>query len=164
MNYPDSFAVSLPSPTEILIERDFDAPLPLVFAAFTRPDLVRQWLTGPDGWTMPVCEIDLRVGGRYRYVWANAARGQQMGLGGEFRAVEPDRRIVATERFDEAWYPGEAIGTTEFSERDGRTRVAILMRYESTAARDTAKFSGMETGMAAGYDRLERLLPGFRSR
>jgi len=130
-----------------------------VFDAFTKPELVRRWLLGPPGWTMPVCEIDLRVGGSYRYVWRSEKDGSQMGIRGVFREVTPVERLVATERFDDAWYPGEALDTTVFEEIRGHTRTTITVLYESQEARDTARRSGMEYGMAAGYDRLETLLP-----
>ena len=159
MLFPDSFKVSTPSGREIRVTRDFDAPRRLVFDAFTKPELVRRWLLGPPGWTMPVCEIDLRVGGAYRYVWRSDKDGVQMGMGGIFREVIPIERLVATEKFDDAWYPGEAVDTTEFVETRGITRTTITILYQSQEARDTARRSGMEHGMAAGYDRLEALLP-----
>ena len=143
----ESFTLSTPSECEIQVTRDFDAPRGLVFDAFTKPELVRRWLLGPPGWTMPVCEIDLRVGGAYRYVWRLESDGSQMAVGGVFRDIVLRERLVATERFDDAWYPGEALVTT------------IVVRYESREASDTARRSGMEYGMAAGYDRLEELLP-----
>jgi uncharacterized protein YndB with AHSA1/START domain len=156
--FPESFKVSTPSDREVLIERDFDAPRALVFEAFTKPDLVRRWLLGPDGWTMPVCEIDLRVGGAYRYVWRKESTGMEMGMGGTFREVVRAERLVATEKFDDAWYPGEAVDTTVFEERGSITQVRLTVLYESKEARDTATRSGMETGMNAGYDRLEQVL------
>ena len=159
MFFPESFKVSTPSDREIQLSRDFDAPRSLVFDAFTKPELVRRWLLGPPGWIMPVCEIDLRVGGVYRYVWRSEKDGSQMALGGVFREITPVERLVATERFDDAWYPGEALDTTVFEERRGITRTTITILYESQEARDTARRSGMEHGMAAGYDRLETLLP-----
>ena len=161
MFFPDSFKVSTPSDREVLVTRDFDAPRRLVFDAFTKPGLVRRWLLGPPGWTMPLCEIDLRVGGAYRYVWRNEKDGSQMAMGGVFREVIPLERLVATEKFDDAWYPGEALDTTVFNETRGITRTTITVLYESQEARDTARRSGMEYGMAAGYDRLETLLPTF---
>jgi uncharacterized protein YndB with AHSA1/START domain len=159
MHFPDSFKICTPSDREIQVSRDFDAPRSLVFDAFTKPELVRRWLLGPPGWTMPVCEIDLRVGGLYRYVWRSEKDGSQMGIRGVFREITPVERLVATERFDDAWYPGEALDTTVFEERRGITRTTITILYESQEARDTARRSGMEYGMAAGYDRLETLLP-----
>jgi uncharacterized protein YndB with AHSA1/START domain len=159
MHFPDSFKICTPSDREIQVSRDFDAPRSLVFDAFTKPELVRRWLLGPPGWTMPVCEIDLRIGGSYRYVWRSEEDGSQMGIRGVFREITPVERLVATEKFDDAWYPGEALDTTVFEERRGITRTTITILYESQEARDTARRSGMEYGMAAGYDRLETLLP-----
>jgi uncharacterized protein YndB with AHSA1/START domain len=159
--YPETFKVSTPTDREIEIKRDFNAPRQLVFDAFTKPELVRRWLLGPDGWTMPVCEIDLKIGGAYRYVWRKESTGTEMGRGGVFREVVRPERLVATERFDDAWYPGEAVDTTVFDERGGITKVTLTVRYESTEARDTATRSGMEHGMIAGYNRLEQLLASF---
>src|ERR1700736_5844957 len=156
--YPESFKVSTPNDREVQIVRDFQAPRALLFDAFTKPELVRRWLLGPDGWTMPVCEIDFRAGGAYRYVWKNERNGNQMGLSGTFREVARPERIVATEKFDESWYPGEALNTTMFEDRGEPTRVTVIVLYESKEARDTATRSGMERGMAAGYTRLEHLL------
>jgi len=157
MFYPDSFNVSTPSDREIQVTRDFHAPRRLVFDAFTKPDLVRRWLLGPPGWTMPVCEIDLRVGGAYRYVWRKEGE-KDMGMGGIFRDIVPPERLVATERFDDAWYPGDALDTTLFAEDGAITRITITVLYASPEARDTARRSGMEHGMAAGYNRLEEVL------
>ena len=157
MFYPDSFKVSTPGDREIQVSRDFHAPRQLVFDAFTQPHLVRQWLLGPPGWTMPVCEIDLRVGGTYRYVWRKDGV-KDMAMGGMFREIVSPERLVATERFDESWYPGEALDTTVFVDEGDITKVTITMLYESKEARETARRSGMEHGMAAGYNRLEELL------
>jgi uncharacterized protein YndB with AHSA1/START domain len=154
-----SFTLSTPSECEIQVTREFNAGRELVFDAFTKPELVRRWLLGPPGWTMPVCEIDLRVGGAYRYVWRSEIDGSQMAVGGVFRDVILRERLVASEKFDDAWYPGEALVTTVFVEMKGITKTTIVVRYESREARDTARRSGMEYGMAAGYDRLEELLP-----
>lgn len=142
---------------EVVITRAFDAPRGLVFDAHTKPELVKRWLLGPPGWTMPVCEIDLRVGGRYRYVWRNQD-GTEMGLGGVFRDIVRPERLVATERFDPSWYPGEALATTRFVEDNGQTTVTLTMQYESREVRDGVLRSPMAEGMAAGYDRLEELL------
>jgi len=155
---PESFKVSTPSDRSVSVERDFNVPRAVVFDAFTKPDLIRRWLLGPDGWTMPVCEVDLRVGGRYRYVWREDATGNQMGIGGVFREIVRPSKLVVSERFDEAWYPGEAVNTTTFDEQNAITRIRIVILYESKEARDIATRSGMEKGMAAGYDRLETVL------
>ena len=157
MFYPDTFQITTPSDREIRITRDFDAPRQLVFDAFTKPELVRRWLLGPPGWTMPICEIDLSVGGAYRYVWRKEGVSD-MGLGGVFEEIVSPERIVATERFDESWYPGDALDTTEFAESGPVTSMTLTVLYGSREARDTARRSGMEHGMVAGYDRLEELL------
>ncbi len=158
MFYPDSFKVSTPTDREVQVTRDFNAPRQLVFDAFTKPELVRRWLLGPPGWTMPLCEIDLKVGGAYRYLWRHEHNGREMGMSGIFREIVSPERLVATEKFDESWYPGEALDTTEFVEEGDITKITITVLYESKEARDTASRSGMESGMAAGYNRLEVLL------
>jgi len=143
---------------EIVMTREFNAPRQLVFDAFTKPELIRRWLLGPDGWSMPICEVDLRVGGKYRYVWRKDDGGQEMGMGGVFREIDKPKRIVNTENFDEAWYPGEAIDTTEFTEKGGKTTVTQTVLYISREARDGVLKSGMESGVRRSYDRLEEML------
>jgi len=150
--------VTTPTDREIAMTRVFDAPRRLVFEALTKPELVQRWLLGPDGWSMPVCEIDLKVGGAYRYVWRRDKDGSEMGMGGVFRDIVPPERLVATEKFDEAWYPGEALTTTVLVEEGGRTTLTTTVRYESREARDGVLKSGMETGVARSYDRLEEVL------
>ena len=142
---------------EIVMTRSLNAPRALVFDAFTKPELVRRWLLGPDGWSMPVCEIDLRVGGKYRYVWRHA-NGNEMGMGGVYREIVIPERIVSTEEFDQKWYPGEAVGTLVLTEQGGITTVTQTVMYESSATRDAVLKSPMESGVAAGYNRLEALL------
>jgi uncharacterized protein YndB with AHSA1/START domain len=154
--------IATPTDREIVMTRSFDASRRLVFEALTRPELIKRWLLGPDGWSMPVCQVDLRVGGAYRYVWRRDRDGQDMGMGGVFREIVAPERIVATERFDDAWYPGEAVGTTVLVERGGRTDMTYTMLYESREARDIALKSGMETGVDASYERLEQVLRSLR--
>jgi uncharacterized protein YndB with AHSA1/START domain len=146
---------------EIMVTRVFDAPRRLVFDAYTKPELVKTWLLGPDGWSMPVCEIDLRVGGKYRYVWENNSDGSEMGMGGIYGEVVPGERIVVTEVFDEAWYPGEALDTIALVERDGKTTLTQTILYNSRETRDAVLKSPMQTGMAASYDKLEKFLPSL---
>jgi len=150
--------LTTPSDREIAMTRVFEAPRRLVFDAHTKPDLVKRWLLGPPGWSMPVCEIDLRVGGKYRYVWRRDTDGTQMGMGGVYREVVAPERIVNTERFDEAWYAGEALNTLVLVEKGGWTTLTQTMRYESREARDAVLKSDMESGVAASYDRLAELL------
>jgi len=143
---------------EIVMTRVFNAPRALVFKALAEPELVKRWLLGPPGWSMPVCEIDLRVGGKYRYVWQRDKDGTRMGMGGVYREIVIPERIVATEEFDESWYPGEAIGTAELIEEAGKTRLIQTMMYASKQARDGVLKSPMEEGVGASYDRLEELV------
>jgi len=143
---------------ELVMTREFDAPRKLVYDAHTKPELVRRWLLGPDGWSMPICEMDVRVGGKYRWVWRHNTNGSEMGMGGTYREVKAPERLVATERFDEAWYPGEAQTTLVLVEKGGRTTLTQTMRYESKDAREAVIKSGMEKGVAASYDRLEDVL------
>ena len=144
--------------TELVISRTFNAPVETVFEAHTKPELVRQWLLGPDGWTMPVCEIDLRVGGKYRYVWAKEKTGEEMGMGGEFEEVDKPNGYVATEKFDQSWYPGVAVSTMTFQDRGGKTAFQNVMKYGSREAREAVLASPMDEGLSVGYDRLEALL------
>jgi uncharacterized protein YndB with AHSA1/START domain len=143
---------------EIILTRVFDAPRHLVFDAFTKPALVKQWLLGPPGWSMPVCEIDLRVGGGYRYVWREDSGGAQMGVRGVFREIVAPERVVCTEVFDEAWYPGEGLNTTTLVEHAGKTTLTLALLYQSREARDAVLKTPMEKGVAMSYDRLADLL------
>ena len=143
---------------EIVMTRVFDAPRSLVFDAWTKPELVKRWLLGPEGWSMPVCEIDLRVGGRYRYVWRHDRDGTEMGMGGVYREIVVPERLVSTEEFDDPWYPGGAVGTLLLIEQDGKTILTQTVLYESREARDAVMKSPMESGVAASYDRLAHLL------
>lgn len=149
--------VTTPSDNEIRITRVLDAPRRLVFDCLSKPELVQQWLLGPPGWTMPVCEIDFRVGGRYRYVWRRE-NGIEMGMGGVFREIVPPERIVTKELFDEDWTGGETTVTSTFVERAGKTTLTMAIVYSSKEARDGALKSGMTEGMSAGYAKLDALL------
>lgn len=160
MNTPSNkLVVTAHGDREVRIVRTFDAPRRLVFDAFTKPALVKRWLTGPDGWSLPVCEIDLRPGGTFRYVWKDAA-GTEMGMGGTYREIDAPDRIVHEELFDEDWTGGQTEVTTLFVENGGRTTVTTTAIYSSTATRDAVLKSPMESGIAIGYDRLEGMLAG----
>jgi uncharacterized protein YndB with AHSA1/START domain len=161
MKNTGNLKVTTPSDREIAMTRVFDAPRRLVFDAYTKPELVKRWLLGPPGWTMPVCEIDLRVGGSYRYVW-HGQNGSEMGMRGIYREIVPAERIVCTESFDDPWYEGEAVGTTVFVERGGKTTLTTTVLYASKEIRDAVLKSPMEQGVAASYDRLADLLASGR--
>ena len=151
--------VTTPSDREIAMTRVFDAPARLVFDAWTKPELIKRWLGVRAGWTMAVCEVDLRVGGAYRFVWRGP--DMTMGMGGLYREVVPPTRLVSTEKFDEAWYEGEAVDTMVLVERDGKTTVTTTVRYVSREVRDAVIKSGMASGVAEGYDKLAELLPSL---
>jgi uncharacterized protein YndB with AHSA1/START domain len=157
MTDPRRLTVAARGDREIVMTRTFDAPRNLVFDAFTKPELLKRWLSGADGWSLAVCEVDLRVGGAYRYVWRHAD-GKEMGAGGVYREIQPPERLVFTERFDDPWYPGESLGTVLLTEEGGRTTLEQAMRYESPDARDAVLASPMESGVSQSYDRLAALV------
>ena len=149
--------VSTPSDREIRMTRVFDAPRELVYEAYTKPELLKRWLGVFGGWTMPVCDIDLRVGGRYRYVW-RGSDGHEMGMGGVYLEIIPGERVVTSEKFDDPWYPGEAIATVTFVESGGKTTLIMDVRYDNKEIRDGVLQSPMETGVAASFDALDRIV------
>ena len=154
----NTLKVTTPNDFDIVITREFDAPRRLVWDAHTRPELVQKWLLGPPGWTMPICEIDLKVGGKYRYVWHSDKKNKDMEMGGEYREITTHEKIVATEWFKDAWYPGEAIDTTTFVEQGKKTVLTLTMRLATKEARDGIIATGMESGVAISYDRLDEIL------
>jgi uncharacterized protein YndB with AHSA1/START domain len=152
-----SAVVTLPSDTEVLITRTFDAPAALVFEAYTTPELVRRWYGfAEDEWL--VCEIDLRVGGKWRFVTKH--EDYEVGFQGEYREVSPPDRLVATECYEGIPDPegNAALNTVTFEERDGVTTMTILVQLPNKDARDMMIESGMERGMQISYDRLEDVL------
>jgi len=153
-----NLTLTTPSDREIVMTREFNAPKTLVFRALTEPELVRRWLLGPDGWSMPVCDIDLQVGGKYRYVWRNDENGYEFGMGGEYKEIARPDRIVHTESFDGAG-PDPAFVTVRFNEAGGRTTLTMGMLFPSKEIRDATLESGMETGVERSYERLESILP-----
>jgi uncharacterized protein YndB with AHSA1/START domain len=157
MKTAGALEVTTPTEREIVMTRSFDAPRHLVFEAHARPELLKRWLLGPPGWEMTVCTVDLKVGGAYRYVWRNT-EGTEMGMGGVYREVVSPERIVATESFDDPWYPGEAVSTTTFDEQNGKTTLTLSVLYESRETRDAVLKTPMEEGVASSYDRLAELL------
>lgn len=141
---------------ELFITRAFDAPRASVFRALTTPALVKRWLLGPGGWTMPVCEIDLKPGGTFRYLWRRDR--EEMGVSGTFREIVPPERIVHTEVFNDDWTGGGSLVTTMLDEMDGRTTMSMTIHYASPESRAIALASGMLEGMTVTYDRLDAML------
>jgi uncharacterized protein YndB with AHSA1/START domain len=154
---PRELHVTTPNDFDVVCTRVFDAPVALVFACHTRPELVRRWLLGPPGWSMPECEIDLRVGGRFRYVWRNDESGNAFALNGTYRQIDRPGRIVHAEAFEGVDMP-EALVTTLFAEEAGRTTMTLTISFASRALREAALATGMTGGMAQSYDRLDGVL------
>src|SRR5437879_4673091 len=146
--------VTAQSEREIVMTRDFDAPRRLVFDALTKPELLKRWLGVFGGWELAVCDVDLKVGGAYRYVWRRSSDGSEMGLRGVYREIVPPERLVCTELFDEAWYPGESLITTTLAEQGGRTTFTSTILYEWQGARNPALRSPRGRGAAAANKRL----------
>ena len=146
--------VTTPSDREIRVTRVFDAPRELVFECHTQPELLKRWLLGPPGWTMPVCEVDLRVGGKYLYTWRSDADGSEFSIGGVFREIAPPDRLVTLENF----MGDEALCTLTLAEKNGRATLVQTMQFESREKRDQALKTGMTDGMGISYDWLETLM------
>ena len=145
-----------PTDKEVVITRVVDAPRRLVFDAWTNPKHIPQWMTGPEGWSMPVCEIDLRPGGSWHYVWRKAD-GSEMPMSGAVKEVAAPERLVTTESWGPEW--PETLNTLVLTESGGRTTVTLTILYPSKEARDAALQTGMKGGMDESFARLDALLP-----
>jgi uncharacterized protein YndB with AHSA1/START domain len=148
-----------PSDREIVMTRVFDAPRALVFDAYTNPEHLPHWF-GPRGWTLPVCEIDLRPGGAWRFV-LRGPDGAEMGMRGVYQQIAPPERLVSTESFDD--YPGETLNTLILSEEDSKTTYTVTVLYPSKEVRDAVLESGMQEGAAESFDRLAEYLQAQRA-
>jgi uncharacterized protein YndB with AHSA1/START domain len=148
-------AYTTPSDREVVITRVVDAPRELVWKAWTRTEHIPQWLLGPPGWTMSICELDLRPGGKWRYAWRKDDGGE-LTLSGLVREVVPPTRLVTTERWGPEW--PETINTMTLTQASGLTTITLTVLYPSKEARDAALKTGMKEGMDAGFVRLDALL------
>lgn len=155
MRNTGSLNVTMPTDRELLMTCVLDAPRGLVFDAWTNPGRLPHWMLGPTGWTMPVCEVDLRAGGRWHFAWRHSD-GAEMEMRGVYREVAPPGRLVSTESWGGDW--PETINTLILSEEDGRTAVALKILYPSKEARDAALGTGMTDGVSLSFDRLATLL------
>jgi uncharacterized protein YndB with AHSA1/START domain len=160
---PGALQVTTPSDREIAMTRAFDAPPSLVFDAWTKPELLTRWLGVRGGWTFAICQVDLRVGGSYRFVW-RGPDGREMGMGGVYREIVRPERLVATEKFDESWYEGEALDTTTFVEQRGKTTATTTVLYASREVRDAVLKTPMARGVAESYDKLDEVLASTADR
>jgi uncharacterized protein YndB with AHSA1/START domain len=159
MKNTGTLKLTMPTDREIAMTRVFDAPRAVVFEAWTKPELLKRWLYGPEEYPLVVCEIDLRVGGALRFVWRSRdEKDAGMGMSGVYREIAPPDRLVFTEVWDQDWTGGEALVTIIFTEHAGKTTLTQTVLYSSRAARDGALKTDMEHGAAVGYDRLAELL------
>jgi uncharacterized protein YndB with AHSA1/START domain len=154
MKNTGTLKVTTPTDREIAFTRVFDAPRHVVWDAFTKPELLKRWF-GPRGWSLVVCEVDLRVGGGFRFVLRGPG-GKDMGMRGVYREIVPPERSVHMESFDD--YPGESQVTAAFVEGEGKTTLIATVLYPSKEIRDIVIQTGMEHGAAESYDKLAELL------
>lgn len=162
----NTLKVTTPTDREIVMTRAFDAPRALVWDAMTRPELLQRWMFVPPGWTWAECEMDVRVGGKFRWAWSGPDGKLALAIWGEHREVTPPARIVHTERMEmgpggpgcEGSTPDAVLVTLELSEQGGRTQLRMTISCPSKEVRDAMLASGMEHGVAAGYDRLDAIL------
>lgn len=155
----NTLKLTTPTDREIVVTREFNAPRELVWDTMSKPELLKRWLFGPPGWEMTVCEEDQRVGGTFRWAWSGPG-GAAMSMSGVYKEIVPPERVVRTETFDTGCAPqgGEQFVTLVLTEHGEKTKLTITILYPSKEARDGAAASGMEHGMAAGYDRLDEIL------
>ena len=154
-NKVGSTTFTTPSDREIVATRVVKASRELVWACHTRPEHVSKWMLGPEGWTMPVCEIDLRPGGTWHWVWRRED-GTEMEMRGVYKEVVPPERLVNTEAWGGDW--PETLNTLVLTEEDGKTTIQTTVLYPSKEARDRALGTGMEDGWSVSYDRLDEYL------
>lgn len=148
--------VSFPSETEVLVERTFAAPKPLLWDAITRCEHLRKWMYGFEGWSLPICEMDLRPGGKIRWGWEKGQSGEKMEITGEYKEVSPPDRFAYRESWGDPW--PDSINIFELEEVEGGTKLNLTMQFPSKAARDSAVETGMNDGLSMSYDRLDNLL------
>lgn len=147
--------ITTPTDLEIVMTRVFDAPRRLVWEAHTNPEHLPHWMLGPEGWTMPVCEIDLRPGGTWHVVWRRED-GSEMEMLGVYKEVVPHERLVNTESWGADW--PETVNTMILTEENGKTTMTSKMLYPTKEARDKALQTGMADGVDLSYDRLDEYL------
>ena len=155
MGNSETLQLTTPTEREIVMTRLFDAPRSLVFDALTRPELLKRWY-GPRGWALAVCDIDLRVGGAYRFV-SRRPDGKDIGQRGVYREIVRPERIVHTESWED-WDAGEVLVTAVLVEQGGKTTLTSTALYPSREVRDILMKSGMQRGASETYDRLAEML------
>ena len=158
MSTTGAMQIRTPNDRGVVVTRIFSAPRKLVWEAWTTPKHLSKWMLGPEGWTMPVCEVDLRPGGVHRCVWRRE-NGSEMEISGKYLEVVSPERLVMTERWGGDW--PETVDTLVLTESNGATTAVLTILYPSKEARDAALKTGMEDGMGVSFDRLERYLAAF---
>lgn len=160
--YAATLQVSTPTDTSIVMTRSFNAPRRLVWEAMTSPAMLPRWMFSPPGWKMTTCVGEPRVGGTYRWAWADASGIETLVIHGEFREVRAPERLVHTETMEMSGCgpAGTLLATIELSEKSGITQMRMTLSFDSKEARDGALRSGMEHGMEAGYKQLDAMLAG----
>jgi uncharacterized protein YndB with AHSA1/START domain len=159
MTNPNVLQVTTPNDLEIVMTRAFNAPRALVWEAMSKPEFIKRWLFGPPGWSMEVCDDDLRVGGEFHWSW-RGPENVEMSMRGVYREVVPPEKIVRTETFEFGCnaQAGEQLASVVLADHGATTMLTLTVSYPSKEARDGALASGMERGVSAGYDRLEEIL------
>jgi len=155
MSSAAAVVITTPSDREVKVTRTFNAPRRLVWEAWTNPKHLPKWMLGPEGWTMPICEIDVRPGGTQRFVWRKTDGGE-MEIRGVYKEVKPPEKLVSTENWGGNW--PETLNTLVLAEANGKTEATLTILYPSKEARDAALQTGMKEGMTLCYDRLEKYL------
>jgi uncharacterized protein YndB with AHSA1/START domain len=150
-----TLTITTPSDREVMLTREFDAPATMVFDALTKPEWLKRWY-GPAGWTLVVCDIDLQVGGAWRFVVRQPA-GKEIGQRGVYQEIDRPSRIVNTESWED-WDAGETLVTTVLTESDGKTIFQCTILFPSQEVRDTVVKAGLEHGAKEGYDKLAEVL------
>ena len=163
MSKSGTLRVETPSDLEVRVTRQFKAPAQLVWDTHTKPELVRKWQYGFEGWSLPICDMDVRVGGAYRWRWRNDDNGQEMGFFGTYIEVTPPTRLVYEQHYDAGslgvpMTSEPTIITTDFTESRGFTTITVTMRFASKEERDAAVATGMTDGMELSYERIDALL------
>lgn len=157
MSLAETLQIETPGDTDVVVTRRFNAPVSLVWRAYSEPALVRRWMVGYPGWTMPVCEIDFRVGGGYHHRWRNEESGFEFGFVGTFLSIEPESRITNLERPEGIDMPDAEIEVL-FTPLGDMTELKMLIRYPDAATRKSALETGMTDGMGVTFDLLEGVL------
>jgi len=161
MTDTEPLKITTPTEREVVVTRVFNAPRQLVYDALTRPELLKRWLEAP-GRSLTICEIDLRVGGAYHFVFSGAGK-KDVGTRGTYLEIQPGERLVNNESWED-WDAGETLVTTRFDEREGKTMFICTMLFPSREVRDIVLKSGLEHGVTENYDRLEELLAMLATR